>query len=113
MLGVLWRRAGLRAVYLGPDVVAEALAIEARRRRPNLICLAAATDAGARSLAHTTSVLAHIEPPRPTVVYGGAAFVRSPELQRRVKDALFLGVDVMVATRHVLQLLNDGPVILC
>jgi hypothetical protein len=58
-------------------------------------------------------VLAHIEPPRPTVVYGGSAFVRSPDLQRRVKDALFLGVDVLVATRHVLQLLSDGPVILC
>jgi methanogenic corrinoid protein MtbC1 len=113
MLGVLWRRAGLRAVYLGPDVVEEALAIEARRRRPQLICLSAATEAGARALAHTASVLAHIEPPRPTVVYGGSAFVRSPDLQRRVKDALFLGVDVLVATRHVLQLLSDGPVILC
>lgn len=110
MLAVLWRRAGLRTIYLGPDITESALISESRARRPFLICLSAATEAGARGIAHVAAAIARLDPPRPIIGYGGATFVRTPQWQARIHDAYFLGVDAMTATRHVLQLLSDGPI---
>lgn len=109
-LAVLWRRAGLRTIYLGPDITQSALIAESRARRPFLICLSAATEAGARAIAQMAGAIARLDPPRPIVGYGGAAFVRTPQWQARIHDAYFLGVDATTATRHVLQLLADGPI---
>lgn len=110
-LAILWRLAGLRAIYLGADLSEEALLIEAQRRQPVLVCLSAATEAGARAIGHAAGSFARLSPPRPWLVYDGGVFARQPDLQRRIKDrdALFLGVDAVLATRHVVRLLNDGP----
>ncbi len=109
ILAILWRRVGLRSIYLGPDVAADALIAEARARRPISVCLSAATDAGARSIAQIAGAIARLEHPRPIVGFGGAAFVRSPQLQGRVRGGYFLGVDAPTATRHIFRLLDDGP----
>lgn len=109
MLATLWRRASLRVVYLGADVAEEALIAETRARRPTVLCLSAATEAGARAVARTAETVARFDTPRPLFGYGGAVFVRSPHLQGRIRDAYFLGVDAMVAARHVIQMLQDGP----
>lgn len=112
MLAILWRQAGVRAIHLGVDLSEEALLQEARRRRPAVISLSAATEASARAIGRMAGTFARLDPPRPRLVYGGAAFVRQPDLQRRIKerDALFLGVDAAMATRHVVRLLSDGPI---
>jgi methanogenic corrinoid protein MtbC1 len=110
IVATLWRRVGLQTIYLGPDVAEEALVAETRRRRPALVCLSAATEPGARSVSHLASALARLDPPRPIMGFGGGAFVRMPDLQRRIKGGLFLGVDGTVATRHAIQLLQEGPV---
>lgn len=109
MVAIFWRRAGVRAVYLGPDVAEETLLLLAREHWKALFCLSAATDAGARQIARIATSIARTEPPRPMMGYGGSAFVRSPDLQRHVRESYFLGVDAYTATRHVVQLLTEGP----
>jgi cobalamin-dependent methionine synthase I len=110
-LTVMWRQAGLRAIYLGPDVAEDALVSEARAHRPALVCLSAATEAATKAIARAAAAFARIDTPRPIFGFGGAAFARTPQLQGRVRDgALFLGSDAPTATRHVFQLLQDGPI---
>jgi hypothetical protein len=100
----------LRAIYLGPNVAEETIIALARAHWQALVCLSAATDAGARQIVRVAAAIARTEPPRPLLGYGGGAFVRAPELQRQVKDSYFLGLDAHMATRHVIQLLTQGPV---
>jgi hypothetical protein len=108
---ILWRKVNLRAVCLGPGLTADALAAMVRERRPRVVYVLAATDAGARAVTHLAGVLARVDPPRPLFGYGGAAFARTPQLQTRVHDGYFLGADATLATRHLLQMLQDGPLI--
>jgi hypothetical protein len=108
---ILWRRANLRAVCLGAGMTEDALAALVRERRPRVVYVLAATDAGARAVTHLADVLARVDPPRPLFGYGGAAFARTPQLQTRVHDGYFLGADATLATRHLLQMLQDGPLI--
>src|SRR5262249_19431459 len=110
VVAIFWRRAGLRVIYLGPDVAEDALMLLAREHWQALFCLSAATDIGARQIARIAAAIARSEPPRPMMGYGGSAFVRSPELQRHVKESYFLGVDAYMATHHVVQLLTEGPI---
>jgi methanogenic corrinoid protein MtbC1 len=109
MLTVFWRRAGLRAVYLGASITEESLVSECRSHRPVLVCLSAATDQGAKAINGVASGLAKLDVPRPICGFGGAAFVRTPTLQARMHDSVYLGADALVATRHVLQLIREGP----
>ncbi|HEV2236649.1 MAG TPA: B12-binding domain-containing protein, partial [Ktedonobacterales bacterium] len=106
---ILWRRANLRAIYLGAGLADEALVGLVRERRPRVLYVAAATEQGARAIAHVADGLARLDPPRPLLGFGGAAYVRAPQLQTRVRDGYFLGADAMLATRHLLQMLQDGP----
>jgi hypothetical protein len=106
---ILWRRANLRCIYLGVGLTDGALAVLVRERRPRVLYLLAATEPGARAVAHLADELARVDPPRPLLGFGGAAFVRAPQLQTRVRDGYFLGADAMLATRHLLQMLHDGP----
>ncbi len=110
MVAVCWRRAGLRTIYLGPNVAEDTIIALARANWQALVCLSAATDAGARQIVRVAAAIARSDPPRPLLGYGGSAFVRAPELQRQVKDSYFLGLDAHMATRHVVQLLTQGPV---
>jgi MerR family transcriptional regulator, light-induced transcriptional regulator len=110
MVTLFWRRAGLRALYLGPDVAQDAFIALAREHPRALVCLSAATSAGARQVAHAAAALARLPQPHPLFGYGGSAFVRSPDLQRHVREGYFLGVDAQVATRHIVRMLTDGPV---
>jgi methanogenic corrinoid protein MtbC1 len=106
---VFWRRAGLRAVYLGANIGEEALVSECRSHRPVLVCLSAATDQGAKAINSIAGGLAKLDAPRPICGFGGAAFVRTPPLQARMHDSVYLGADALVATRHALQLIREGP----
>jgi methanogenic corrinoid protein MtbC1 len=110
MITVFWRRAGLRAVYLGANITEESLVSECRSHRPVLVCLSAATDQGAKAINGIASGLARLDAPRPICGFGGAAFVRTPPLQARMRDSIYLGADALVATRHALQLIREGPV---
>jgi DNA-binding transcriptional MerR regulator len=106
---ILWRKANLRSIYLGAVLTDEALAALVRERRPRVLYLLAATEPGARAVSHVADGLARVEPPRPLLGFGGAAFVRAPQWQTRVRGGYFLGADAMLATRHLLQMLQDGP----
>jgi hypothetical protein len=75
-----------------------------------LVCISAATDSSSKAINSIASGLARLDPPRPLCGFGGAAFVRTPTLQGRIHDAYFLGADALVATRHVRQLITEGPV---
>jgi hypothetical protein len=106
---ILWRRANLRAICLGAGLQEEALVAAVRERRPIVLYLLAATEPGARAIAQVGDNLVRLDPPRPLFGFGGAAYVRMPQLQTRVRDGYFLGADATVATRHLLQMLHDGP----
>lgn len=110
MLTVYWRRAGLRAIYLGANITEEALVSECRSHRPVLVCLSAATDQGAKNINAVAGGLARLDAPKPICGFGGGAFVRNPPLQARMRDSIYLGADALVATRHVLQLMREGPI---
>jgi hypothetical protein len=106
---ILWRRANLRAICLGAGLHEEALVVAVRERRPIVLYLLAATEPGARAIAQVGDSLVRLDPPRPLFGFGGAAYVRMPQLQTHVRDGYFLGADATVATRHLLQMLHDGP----
>jgi len=106
---ILWRRANLRAICLGAGLAEEALVALVRERRPMVLYLLAATEPGARAIAQLGEGLVRLDPPRPLFGFGGAVYLRAPQLQTRVREGYFLGADAMLATRHLLQMLHDGP----
>jgi methanogenic corrinoid protein MtbC1 len=105
MLAVFWRHAGLRVVYLGTDLEAAPLVDEIRARRPALVALTATAPQRVRSLAKVAKIITQLEAPRPIFTFGGPAFARNPELQRRV-SGVYLGDDAATATWHVTNLLG-------
>jgi len=105
MLAAFWRRAGMRVVYLGPDIDGNALVEEARIRRPTLIALWISTPQRVRSLARLAKQVAQIEGARPMLGFYGPIFLRNPELQRKV-PGVYLGDDAATATFHLTNLLG-------
>lgn len=105
MLAVFWRRAGLRVIYLGSDIDAASLVEEIRARRPALVALTVTTSQRIRSLAKLAKTITQMEAPRPIFTFGGPAFARNPELQRRV-SGVYLGDDAATATWHIINLLG-------
>jgi methanogenic corrinoid protein MtbC1 len=104
-LAVFRRRAGLRVIYLGQDIEASSLIEEVRKRRPALVSLTVTTTQRIRSLSRLARALNQLDAPRPFVGFGGAIFVRNPELERRV-TGVYLGDDAATATWHVTNLLG-------
>jgi len=105
MLAAFWRRAGIRVIYLGPDVDGAALIEEARLRRPTLIALWISTPQRVRSLARLAKQAAQMEGSRPMLGFYGPLFLRNPDLQRKV-PGVYLGDDAATATFHLTNLLG-------
>jgi methanogenic corrinoid protein MtbC1 len=105
MLATFWRQAGMRIIYLGPDVDGDQLVQEARARRPALIALTITVPQRVRALARIGRELQQLPAPRPIFAYGGPVFTRNPELQRKV-NGVYVGDDVTTATWHVRRLLG-------
>jgi MerR family transcriptional regulator, light-induced transcriptional regulator len=105
MFALLLRRDGHQVEFLGPDVPIEDLLAYARETHPTLICLAATAPTTAQSLRHMTEGLAGLRP-RPRFGFGGAAFVRHPELRTTI-PGIFLGETVLEARLTVRKLV--GP----
>jgi methanogenic corrinoid protein MtbC1 len=105
MLAVFWRRAGLRVIFLGQDMDGEALVASVRAQQPQVVCVSIATPQRVRSLARIARAVAQMGPPRPIFTYGGGAFTRHPELQRKV-IGIYLGDDAVTATWHITRLLG-------
>lgn len=110
MLAAFWRRAGMRVIYLGPDVDGAALVEEARIRRPTLIAMWISTPQRVRSLARLAKQIAQMEGSRPMLGFYGPIFLRNPELQRKV-PGVYLGDDAATATFHLTNLLGVERVV--
>jgi methanogenic corrinoid protein MtbC1 len=110
MLAAFWRRAGMRVVYLGPDMDGNALVEEARTRRPTLIALWISTPQRVRSLARLAKQIAQMEGSRPMLGFYGPIFLRNPELQRKV-PGVYLGDDAATATFHLTNLLGAEHIV--
>ena len=80
-------RHGWRVIYLGQNVPAGQLVQEIGRLHPEIVCLSAATREAARELAQVVDAVKRLPLPRPTLVFGGGAFVRHPELRADFPDA--------------------------
>ncbi len=106
-LAVFWRRAGLRVIYLGQDVIGPELVEQARMRKPDLAALLICEPQRMRSLSRIARALQQTPPQRPIFAFGGPIFARNPELQRKV-SGVYLGDDAMAATWHVRRLLGLG-----
>jgi methanogenic corrinoid protein MtbC1/DNA-binding transcriptional MerR regulator len=105
MLALFWRHAGLRIIYLGPDVNGPDLVEQAGMRKPALVALLVTEPQRVRVLSRIARELQQIPPPRPIFAFGGPVFARNPELQRKV-TGVYLGDDVTKATWHVRRLLG-------
>ncbi len=105
MFALLLRRDGHQVEFLGPDVPVADLLAYARDTHPTLICLAANLRETALGLRHVNEGLAGLRP-RPRFGFGGAAFVRQPELRSSVPGQ-FLGETVLEARLAVRRLV--GP----
>lgn len=104
-LALFWRRAGIRVAYLGQDIDGASLVQSILARRPALVALSITTPQRVRSLARLVRDIDQLPPPKPFITYGGTAFVRNPELQRKVQG-VYLGDDAGTATWHVRRLLQ-------
>ncbi len=108
LLAVLWRRAGLRVIYLGRGIDADQLLQQSWPVTPAIIALTATTSQRLRALARIGKKLSEQPQPQPIFAYWGPVFVRNPDLRRKL-TGVYLGDDAAMATRHVRQLLNlDG-----
>ncbi|MDE3229594.1 MAG: hypothetical protein KGO05_06915, partial [Chloroflexota bacterium] len=72
---------------------------------PSIIALTATTSHRLRALARINKRLTESVGPQPIFAYWGSVFARSPELRRRL-SGVYLGDDVVTATRNVRELLN-------
>jgi methanogenic corrinoid protein MtbC1 len=106
MLAVFARRIGLRVVYLGQDVEGSGLLDEVRERHPALVALDISTTQRIRALARLAKEMRQLEPPRPFFCYTGVVFARNADLQRKIKDATYLGDDTATAAFHVATMLG-------
>jgi hypothetical protein len=107
-LATFWRRAGMRVVFLGQDMEAEALIEDARLRHPQMVCVAIMSTQRLRALARIAKGIGQIEAPTPLFTYSGAVFARNPELRHRVAGT-YLGDDPVSATWQALRLLSAAP----
>lgn len=104
MFALLLRRDGHQVEFLGPDVPVDDLLAYARETHPTLICLSAGVPATALGLRRLNDGLAGLRP-RPRFGFGGAAFVRHPELQTTI-PGVFLGETVLEARTSVRKLVG-------
>lgn len=105
LLAVLWRRAGLRVAYLGRGIDGDQLLQQRWPITPAVVALTATSPQRVRALARIGKKLSELPAPQPIFAYSGPIFVRNPDLKRKL-TGVYLGDDVVVATRHVRQLLN-------
>lgn len=105
MLAVFFRRAGLRVVYLGPNLEDASLMEEIRIRRPAVVTLSIATTQRLRSLARFARQVSQLDAPRPIMTFGGPVFAHNPDLCSKV-IGVYLGDDAAVSTYHIKNLLG-------
>jgi len=89
MVAILLREAGFKVEYLGPDLPLEDLAFYAKDQKPRMIILSATIKESIPLLATFDQKLERIRP-RPIFGFGGAAYVRNPELINDTRG-IFLG----------------------
>lgn len=102
LLGLFWRRLGLRVVYFGPDVDASTLVQQFESHRPALLALTASQPQRIRALGRVAREVG--EAPGDPVLFGyyGRVFAQNRELRARVAGQ-YLGDDPTAATRLVRQ----------
>ena len=107
---MFWRRAGLRVLYLGPDVKPQALPSQIERAHPALLALSVVAPQRVRALGKLVKDLQQLPAPRPIYAFSGPVFLRNPELQRKV-SGVYLGDEIPAMTWHIKRLLGaeDGP----
>jgi len=105
MLAVLLRSSGLNVEYLGPNVPLDDLADYARYEHPKMIVLSASMLEAAQELQKAGKIFDRLRP-RPIFAYGGAAFSLDPNLKTTVQG-VFLGDDLVVAQKNVLEMLQQ------
>ena len=91
LVSLALRRHGWRVLYLGQNVPSEHLALEARRLKPDLICLSASTRDSAAELVAAYQALADLGDAKPRVILGGRAFQKHPELADQFPGAEVVG----------------------
>src|SRR5262249_13348993 len=107
MLAVFWRLAGMRVVYLGPDVERPSLVEKVREQRPALVSLYIASPQRLRTLSRLAGEFARLEAPHPIFAYWGPVFVRNRELTKKV-TGVYLGDDAWQATWHMHHMLGTS-----
>jgi len=107
MLAVFGRLAGMRVVYLGPDVAGAGLVEKVREQHPRLVSLSIMASQRVRTLGRLAKEFARLEAPRPIFAYWGSVFDKNPELTKKV-TGVYLGADPWQATWHLTQLLGQG-----
>jgi len=99
MVAVLLRSHGFRVEYLGPDVPIEDLVDYASYEHPQMVILTASMESTALELVHAEEKVSKLHP-IPIFGYGGGAFVRKPDLQKKI-SGIYLGDDFDSAVETV------------
>lgn len=110
VLGLFWRRLGLRVIYLGADVDVSALVGQFDTHRPALLALTVSHAQRVRTLSRLARDVAEVAGPAVLFGYYGHVFVHNRELQARVGalGGIYLGDDPAEATRLVRQRLPQS-----
>jgi methanogenic corrinoid protein MtbC1 len=110
MISLFLRRRGLRVIYLGAEVSADAALEVCRRLRPDVFCLSASTAEAVLTLGHVAALLTTLDDQaRPRFGFGGRAFLEDPSLADGI-EGTYLGDDAAAAVTAVERLLHaDAP----
>lgn len=87
LVSLALRRHGWRVLYLGQNMPADGLVREARKLKPDLICISAATQESAVALEPIYREVMALPEGRPQLAFGGHAFREHPELAERYAGA--------------------------
>lgn len=104
MTALLWRRAGLRVIYLGLNANVPIIHDVAQRVHPRIVALTMSTAGRSRLVRQLARDLERL-PVRPHMCVIGSAPAHAPDLAKRL-GAVFLGGDPVTATPRARQLLR-------
>ncbi|GCE10256.1 MerR family transcriptional regulator [Tengunoibacter tsumagoiensis] len=99
MLALFLRRQGIRVAYLGQSIETIGLLHTVRRLKPTLICLSVTMPNYISNLVQLSQLLQHIPIPRPTLVFGGQAFVHQDHLIESIAGCYVSGDLATVASK--------------
>jgi methanogenic corrinoid protein MtbC1 len=107
MLSLLLRRKGVRVVYLGQSVETAGILHTIKKLQPAALCVSLTIPTHVTALENLARQVASLPEPRPTFIFGGAAFQHIPYMITQI-PGVYLEGDLRDISFRVRELIARG-----